>query len=167
MVRRVRAVRRGLGKGRGKGYKNIMGKDPVVHSQSAKGMKQPQRVRHIPEPKKPKFIPFIKMIEEVKEYVNEIAKKIDNSDFVVEWNQVEDVIEIRTDSTMYETLYDPSSSDIPYLMKDSMDEMGVPESKRPKVDVYKKQEEFIKWAEKKGWELELYGGGIIHLYPMK
>ena len=38
------AKRKGLGKGRGKGYKNIIGKDPMVHSQSAKGRKQPQRV---------------------------------------------------------------------------------------------------------------------------
>ena len=37
-------ARRGKGRGQGKGYKNIMGKDPSVHSQSAKGMKQPQRV---------------------------------------------------------------------------------------------------------------------------
>lgn len=36
--------RKGLGKGRGKGYKNLTGKDPKVHSQSAKGMKQPQRM---------------------------------------------------------------------------------------------------------------------------
>jgi len=45
MARKIRAVRRGLGKGKGKGYKNIMGKDPKVHSMSAKGMKQPQRIK--------------------------------------------------------------------------------------------------------------------------
>jgi len=38
------ARRKGMMKGKGKGYKNIMGKDPAVHSQSAKGMKQPQRI---------------------------------------------------------------------------------------------------------------------------
>lgn len=37
-------ARRGMGKGRGKGYKNLIGKDPKVHSQSAKGIKQPQRI---------------------------------------------------------------------------------------------------------------------------
>jgi len=37
--------RKGMGKGKGKGYKNIMGKDPLVHSQSARGMKQPQKVQ--------------------------------------------------------------------------------------------------------------------------
>jgi len=36
------AIRRGLGVGRGRGYKNIIYKDPVVHSQSARGIKQPQ-----------------------------------------------------------------------------------------------------------------------------
>jgi hypothetical protein len=37
-------TRQGMGKGQGKGFKNIIGKDPMVHSQSAKGMKQPQKV---------------------------------------------------------------------------------------------------------------------------
>ena len=39
--------RKGLMKGNGKGYKNVMGKDPMVHSQSAKGIKQPQRIKNI------------------------------------------------------------------------------------------------------------------------
>jgi len=38
------AKRIGLGKGKGKGYRNIVGKDPHVHSQSAKGIKQPQKI---------------------------------------------------------------------------------------------------------------------------
>jgi hypothetical protein len=38
------ARRKGLGKGKGKGYKNIAPRDPKVHSQSARGIKQPQRV---------------------------------------------------------------------------------------------------------------------------
>jgi len=36
--------RKGLMKGKGKGYKNVIGKDPYVHSQSARGIKQPQRL---------------------------------------------------------------------------------------------------------------------------
>jgi len=40
-------VRKGMGKGTGKGYMNIMGNDPKVHSQSAKGIKQPQKVNPI------------------------------------------------------------------------------------------------------------------------
>lgn len=39
--------RRGMGKGRGKGYKNIVGKDPKVHAQSARGRKQPERISPI------------------------------------------------------------------------------------------------------------------------
>ena len=39
-------VRKGMGKGQGKGYKNMIGKDKVVHSQSAKGFKQPQLFPH-------------------------------------------------------------------------------------------------------------------------
>ena len=38
------AIRRGLGKGKGKGYKNIIPKDPRVHSDSRHGRKQPQRI---------------------------------------------------------------------------------------------------------------------------
>jgi len=37
-------MRRGLGLGRGKGYKNIQRRDSLVHSLSAKGVKQPQRI---------------------------------------------------------------------------------------------------------------------------
>ena len=37
--------RKGLGKGRGKGFKNILPKDPKVHADSARGMKQPQIIR--------------------------------------------------------------------------------------------------------------------------
>jgi hypothetical protein len=36
--------RKGMGKGQGKGYKNLTGHDPRVHSMSAKGMKQPQKI---------------------------------------------------------------------------------------------------------------------------
>ena len=42
-------MRKGLGKGKGRGYKNIAGKDPKVHSQSAKGMKQPQKIPNVIE----------------------------------------------------------------------------------------------------------------------
>ena len=40
----VKKMRKGMGRGRGKGYKNIQGGDPKVHSQSAKGRKQPQKL---------------------------------------------------------------------------------------------------------------------------
>jgi hypothetical protein len=38
-------MRKGMMLGRGKGYKNVIGKDPMVHRQSAKGIKQPQPMR--------------------------------------------------------------------------------------------------------------------------
>jgi len=37
--------RKGLGKGSGKGYKNILGYDPRVHSDSRRGIKQPQSIK--------------------------------------------------------------------------------------------------------------------------
>jgi hypothetical protein len=46
-------MRKGMMKGSGKrGYHNIIGKDPMVHSQSAKGIKQPQKVPMVHERKK-------------------------------------------------------------------------------------------------------------------
>lgn len=44
--------RKGLGKGRGKGYKNIVSTDARVHSDSRKGIKQPQKARVITRKKK-------------------------------------------------------------------------------------------------------------------
>lgn len=37
-------LRKGMMLGKGRGYKNIIGRDPFVHSQSAQGIKQPQRM---------------------------------------------------------------------------------------------------------------------------
>jgi len=37
-------ARRGLGLGTGKGYKNLQGRDPKVHSDSSKGLKQAQQI---------------------------------------------------------------------------------------------------------------------------
>jgi len=39
-------TRRGAARGSGKGYRNLRGfpKDPLVHSQSSRGMKQPQKI---------------------------------------------------------------------------------------------------------------------------
>jgi len=41
------ARRKGAGKGRGMGYKNIMPRDPKIHSDSSKGRKQPQRIPNL------------------------------------------------------------------------------------------------------------------------
>lgn len=68
------ADRKGLGRGTGKGYKNIVGKDPRVHSDSARGMKQPQRnvekashlIRTI---QKENEIKDLKTIKDVRDYL--------------------------------------------------------------------------------------------------
>lgn len=41
------STRKGMATGQGKGYKNIAGSDPRIHSQSAKGISQPQRINPI------------------------------------------------------------------------------------------------------------------------
>jgi hypothetical protein len=46
-------ARKGMGYGTGKGYKNIIGKDKKVHSDSAQGKKQPQNVNVIAPIQKP------------------------------------------------------------------------------------------------------------------
>lgn len=49
-------MRKGMARGRGKGYKNIIGTDKRVHSMSAKGIKQPQRINPIlNNPKQERF----------------------------------------------------------------------------------------------------------------
>jgi len=40
-------MRKGMGKGTGKGYKNIIGIDSRIHSMSSKGIKQPQKINPI------------------------------------------------------------------------------------------------------------------------
>jgi len=66
MVRRIRvskpSKRKGLGRGLGKGYKNLIPKDTKVHSDSAKGRKQPQK------------IPLPTLIEQSKKIKDPIAK---------------------------------------------------------------------------------------------
>lgn len=41
----MKMARKGMGKGKGKGYKNMLGVDKKIHSMSAKGIKQPQKIR--------------------------------------------------------------------------------------------------------------------------
>lgn len=40
-------MRKGMGKNKGMGYKNLTGKDPRVHSDSARGRKQPQKLMSV------------------------------------------------------------------------------------------------------------------------
>jgi hypothetical protein len=59
-------MRKGMMKGSGKrGYHNIIGKDPMVHSQSAKGIKQPQKRMNILRKRKRRDNILIKYNEEL------------------------------------------------------------------------------------------------------
>jgi len=40
-------MRKGMGKGTGKGYKNLVGTDKRIHSMSARGIKQPQKMNPV------------------------------------------------------------------------------------------------------------------------
>jgi len=80
--------RKGLGKGKGKGYKNLQGRDPKVHSDSAKGRKQPQRLpqqfRLSDKPisnTKPKSMPKLSDEDQeiVDRYSNDALKEIRES----------------------------------------------------------------------------------------
>jgi len=50
----------GLGRGRGSGYRNIRGNDPRIHGDSAKGIKQPQRLSNLSFPQLKKKGVFLK-----------------------------------------------------------------------------------------------------------
>jgi hypothetical protein len=65
--------RKGLGKGRGKGYKNIINQDPAVHSMSARGIKQNSQMN--PIPKKLKNLPKFEKVQDTEGLtVYEISK---------------------------------------------------------------------------------------------
>jgi len=72
--------RKGMMKGRGRGYKNVMGKDPYVHSQSAKGIKQPQRIPHIPMPIKKKVNLYVQLSDATQKEVNNFPMQFAFSD---------------------------------------------------------------------------------------
>jgi len=66
-------MRKGMMKGSGKrGYHNKIGKDPMVHSQSAKGIKQPQRINVCSSKKIKERIPTF------EEYINSSKGKKGN-----------------------------------------------------------------------------------------
>jgi hypothetical protein len=81
MARRIRIAksnRRGLGKGTGSGYKNLIPKDPSIHSQSAKGIKQPQRVwivNRIPKAKGKEREELIAEYDKILEKIEKIENK--------------------------------------------------------------------------------------------
>lgn len=50
----------GLGRGKGSGYRNLRGNDPRIHGDSAKGIKQPQRLSNLSFPQLKKKGVFLK-----------------------------------------------------------------------------------------------------------
>jgi len=69
-------ARRGMGRGRGKGFKNIIPKlDSRTHSNSARGIKQPQRC-NLREPKKehPAISQFRDWAEDIEDVGNELEE---------------------------------------------------------------------------------------------
>jgi len=74
------AKRKGAGKGTGRGYKNLRNfpKDPKVHSDSARGRKQPQRIK----------IPITRMSKREKlwKWIDSNIGTIDTFDIISEDN---------------------------------------------------------------------------------
>jgi len=74
--------RKGLGKGRGKGFRNIIFKDPKVHSDSAKGRKQPQRIGNVVVPKIAKTKPIKEVSDSTQEFL--LEQECDINNFIAE-----------------------------------------------------------------------------------
>ena len=89
------ATRRGMGKGRGKGYSNITGKDPSVHSDSARGRKQPQRINSLASRGiktanrvKPIVRQLILNIRKVKTPVKEVSRERVLNNKIPDWRTI-------------------------------------------------------------------------------
>jgi len=94
-------MRKGIGKGTGRGYKNMLGNDPRVHSMSAKGLKQPQRLNPIINQGFKDVDNFVEEIETSKkkgfiqratDRVNQEREKLKQSKIK---NQLEELKEVR------------------------------------------------------------------------
>jgi len=73
-----------------------------------------------------------------------------------------DTMHIRTDSESYDRYFDPSMSEEPYLYREAQQEFGF-KGKAP--DPYRHQEKMRKVLNKNGWGMELYGQGVIIIFP--
>jgi len=71
-------TRRGAARGTGRGYRNLRGfpKDPLVHSQSAKGRKQPQRIKKLSIPQSI-YVPQIKGWKDTSKTFSDGSKLIE------------------------------------------------------------------------------------------
>ena len=138
MARRVRAVRRGMGKGQGKGYKNLAGKDPMVHSQSARGMKQPQRV-NIPIQTKPKLTEEEKEAFEI--FGDDFFKLRDN--LISDYGKIENIREEEAGVWMIET-----EQDAEFFIFENEDRAEIFAEDRVREDLENEPELFLQsWLE--------------------
>lgn len=117
--------------------------------------------------------PKKKMAEEIQKFVAKLNKKSggESDNFTVDVSaepltkgsalKRKNYIQLRTDGFIYEQLYNPSSSEIPYLIREANTEFGgnikVPTG-------YEDQEAFGKLLNKHGWVYERYGEGIIEIF---
>jgi hypothetical protein len=155
-------MRKGMMKGSGKrGYYNIIGKDPMVHSQSAKGICQPQRLPNIMKKATPTTP---KMAVKLEDYMKKLSKSLRAEPLYRIDVLDERRISLATDGDIYDAIYDPSMSEEPYLYREIFEEMNVPQEKRKVPNVYRFQEEFRKFLQQNGYDYELEGGGILRIY---
>jgi hypothetical protein len=110
-----------------------------------------------------KPLPKSMMAKKINVFLNKVAKDygVEKSFVVDTETEKKNFIEVRTDGFFYENVYDPSYSEIPYLMKEASEEFGF---KPPKIDPYRIQNKFVAMLRKNGWNFELYGEGIITIY---
>ena len=81
------------------------------------------------------------MVSKIKSYLTTLGKKWETDDFVVE-KRGKDKIEIRTDSTMYDLIYDPSTGDVGYS----------------------EHTKFYDFLKQNGWRSENEGGGVLIVF---
>jgi hypothetical protein len=106
-----------------------------------------------------KATPANEMMIIIKNYLKKLKTQFDASAYVVEKDN-ENTIEIRTDGLMYDLIYNPSMSEMPYLMKEAAEEFNV---KLPVYDAYQYQNKLFAMVESHGWNPELAGGGVIKI----
>jgi len=81
------AHRRGIGKGMGQGFKNLMPQDPMTHSLSARGIKSTYNIKKIDVPEK---VPNFGLIPTAKKrgLIREIARKVNEGvHWAIEWEK--------------------------------------------------------------------------------
>lgn len=148
--------RKGMGKGKGKGYKNIQGRDSRIHSQSAKGMKQPQKIGRLDfvvnkqtnvRGQVTKLNPFV-----VKTFTTDgkmIHKKISNEKF---WDKDTDgdgkIDKIDCD------IFNAKKQD---LTKKKLEEVTIDDVPEDiKREIIAKSQEFNGWSNHSTWALKLW-----------